>query len=640
MHLFYLVEYQYNLAKKEIESLKKQMTKCESLNPQFPPITIKPNDYEPNIFKAVEGNKLDSIRWLIEQENVNVNITNANEETPLNITSQYGHLKIVQYLCQKGADPNIPSNKATNGYYPTLWASVYGHNDIIKYLVEEAHADIHAKRADGFNLLHNACHFENLSLLKYLCENGCNKETKSLSGLTPLYYACSDGYYEIVKYLCENGANKNVTNKKGKTLIHCVLSRNKFQKLKYLVEEQKMDINVPDRLHKTPIICGHNKGFGVVEKNIYMNDTCLNENDFILTLISVHDESVRRKIEKFCSDALVPVISGTSYNQLFNPKASHIIRAVMAYGFKRARLRYAYMILEGKDLSTGIYDSSRREKMFDQLRTKLDIVLNLSNWHDFMKCLITAGYVSSNLIAADNAIVYTYVMYLIGLIDFKLDRLELRKLIALWFYMSTVTMRYSISTESTVQSDLNDIEKLASSDDFRNYIMQRIEETFTDDFFAIQLPANMETSASISPSWNAYCAAQNILGTDAMFSSVPLKILFSPGSSGNKSSVDKHHLFPRAYLPTIGHTTRQEINQIANFAYIEWPQNIAISDEAPSAYWPQITSSMSPDAIRKICDENALPEGWESMDYPEFLNARRHLMAEIVKRGYMALLTL
>ena len=366
----------------------------------------------------------------------------------------------------------------------------------------------------------------------------------------------------------------------------------------------------------------------------------LNENDFILTLISVHDESVRRKIEKFCSDALIPVKSGTSYNQLFSPKASHIIRAVMAYGFKRARLRYAYMVLEGKDLSTGLYDSTRREKMFDQLRSKLDIVLNLSNWHDFMKCLITAGYVSSSLIAADNAIVYTYVMYLIGLCDFKLDRIELRKLIALWFYMSTVTMRYSISTESTVQSDLNDIEKLTTAAEFRNYIMQRIEETFTDDFFAIQLPVNMETSASISPSWNAYCAAQNILGTEAMFSSVPLKILLSPGSGGNKSSVDKHHLFPRAYLPTIGYTSRQDINQIANFAYIEWPQNIAISDDAPSVYWPQITSLRSSDAIRKICDKNALPGGWENMDYPEFLNARRHLMAEIVKRGYMALLAL
>lgn len=366
----------------------------------------------------------------------------------------------------------------------------------------------------------------------------------------------------------------------------------------------------------------------------------LNENDFILTLISVHDESVRRKIEKFCSDALIPVKSGTSYNQLFSPKASHIIRAVMAYGFKRARLRYAYMVLEGKDLSTGLYDSTRRENMFDQLRSKLDIVLNLSNWHDFMKCLITSGYVSSSLIAADNAIIYTYVMYLIGLCDFKLDRIELRKLIALWFYMSTVTMRYSVSTESTVQSDLNDIEKLTTATEFRNYIMQRIEETFTDDFFAIQLPSDMETSASISPSWNAYCAAQNILGTDAMFSSVPLKTLFSPGSGGNKSSVDKHHLFPRAYLPTIGHTSRQEINQIANFAYIEWPQNIAISDDAPSVYWSKITSSMNTAAIRRICDENALPEGWEYMDYPGFLTARRQLMAKIVKSGYMALLAL
>ncbi len=366
----------------------------------------------------------------------------------------------------------------------------------------------------------------------------------------------------------------------------------------------------------------------------------LNENDFILTLISVHDESVRRKIEKFCSDALIPVASGTSYNQLFTPKASHIIRAVMAYGFKRARLRYAYMVLEGKDLSTGLYDSSLRDKMFDQLRVKLDIVLNLSNWHDFMNCLISAGYVSSKLIAADNAIVYTYVMYLIGLCDFKLDRIELRKLIALWFYMSAVTMRYSISTESTVQSDLNDIGKLTTADEFRSYIMQRIEETFTDDFFAIQLPVNMETSAAISPSWNAYCAAQNILGTDAMFSSVPLKILFSPGSGGSKSSIEKHHLFPRAYLPTIGYSSQQEINQIANFAFIEWPRNIAISDEAPSVYWLQIISSMSTDVIRKLCDENALPEGWESMDYPEFLDARRHLMADIVKRGYKALLVL
>ena len=90
-------------------------------------------------------------------------------------------------------------------------------------------------------------------------------------------------------------------------------------------------------------------------KRVNSGGATLNENDFVLTLISVHDEAERRKIEKFCYDATIPVKGGTSYNQIFKPKPAHLIRAVMAYGFKRARLRYAYMILRGKDLDTGKY---------------------------------------------------------------------------------------------------------------------------------------------------------------------------------------------------------------------------------------------------------------------------------------------
>ena len=363
----------------------------------------------------------------------------------------------------------------------------------------------------------------------------------------------------------------------------------------------------------------------------------LNENDFILTLISVHDEPLRRRVEKFCSDALVPVASGTSYNQLFEPKPSHIIRTVMAYGFRRARLRYAYMVLEGKDLKTRTYDSSRRDEMFATLRDKLDVVLNLNNWHDFINCLISAGYVSSKLIAAENAIIYTYVMYLIGLYDYGMNRTELRKIIARWFYMASVTMRYSISTETTVQADLNDLDRISNAQEFKEYLERRINETFTDDYFAISLPTEMETSAAISPAWNAFCAAQNILKTNAMFSSIPMFSLFSPGSGGIRSSIEKHHLFPKAYLSKIGITKKQEINQIANFAFIEWPSNMAISDDAPSSYWPEMIYSMSTEAIKKMCDDNAMPEGWESMSYPDFLDKRRHLMAMIVKKGYEAL---
>ncbi len=155
----------------------------------------------------------------------------------------------------------------------------------------------------------------------------------------------------------------------------------------------------------------------------------LNENDFILTLISIHDETERRRIERFCYEATIPVSGGTSYNLLFNPKPSHIIRAVMAYGFKRARLRYAYMLLRGRDMKTETYSAGLRDKMFARLKNRLDDVPDLNNWHEFIHCVMSAGYFSRSLIASENALVYTYVMYLIGKYDFGIDAAALRKLV-------------------------------------------------------------------------------------------------------------------------------------------------------------------------------------------------------------------
>ena len=48
--------------------------------------------------------------------------------------------------------------------------------------------------------------------------------------------------------------------------------------------------------------------------------TNLTETDFILTLLSVVDDSLRNKIEEFCIDAIKPSYRGTSYNQLFTPQ--------------------------------------------------------------------------------------------------------------------------------------------------------------------------------------------------------------------------------------------------------------------------------------------------------------------------------
>ena len=46
---------------------------------------------------------------------------------------------------------------------------------------------------------------------------------------------------------------------------------------------------------------------------------------------------------------------------------------------------------------------------------------------------------------------------------------------------------------------------------------------------------------------------------------------------------------------------------------------------------------MGEEGYRLACEQNALPENFEQLSYPEFLGKRRVLMAEIVKKAYKEL---
>ena len=82
----------------------------------------------------------------------------------------------------------------------------------------------------------------------------------------------------------------------------------------------------------------------------------------------------------------------------------------------------------------------------------------------------------------------------------------------------------------------------------------------------------------------------------------------------------------------------KDTNQIANYAYIEWPDNIEISYDSPKDYFPKMISLFVPkDRIRELKLIHALPDEWYKLDYKEFLNQRRKLMAIVIKNGYETL---
>lgn len=364
----------------------------------------------------------------------------------------------------------------------------------------------------------------------------------------------------------------------------------------------------------------------------------LNQADFILTLMSVFWDEGRSDLEKFCRAARQPSTTTASpFNHFIEPDPDQLLRVSVGLGFRRARLQHVYSILRGKDLETGIFSDERRVQQFEVLKQSQAYTLNLQNWHDFLKVLVRAGFRSSGMITSQIALLYCYVMCLIGKRDYQVNAFELRNATARWFFMTTLTGRYTGSPESVMEEDLARLRNIKDAVGFVETLDRIVQDTLTEDFWNITLPNELATSAARSPSLFAYYAALNLLGARVLFSEIKVSELLDPSLRAKKSALERHHLFPAGYLKTIGVTDNKEINQIANFALVEWSDNINISDVSPAEYFPRYAARFSKKDLEQMCYWHALPEEWEKMDYAIFLIERRRLMAKIIRDGFARL---
>lgn len=160
---------------------------------------------------------------------------------------------------------------------------------------------------------------------------------------------------------------------------------------------------------------------------------------------------------------------------------------------------------------------------------------------------------------------------------------------------------------------------------------------FTDDYFKYNLINDLMTSSTMSPVWRGYVASLNVLNYPMLFSITPISKYFIVGASGTKSSIDIHHIFPKNYLAKIGIEDDRDRNQIANYTFLDYTTNIDISDNPPSSYVGSYRTRLGEDGYRIACQQNALPENFESMNYYVFLEERRKLMAGLIKKAYTKL---
>jgi hypothetical protein len=373
--------------------------------------------------------------------------------------------------------------------------------------------------------------------------------------------------------------------------------------------------------------------------------TPLNQADFILTLMSVFWDEGRTQLENFCRACRQPSVGGAApFNHFIQPAPEQMLRIMVALGFRRARLEFVYSLLRGKDLETGEFSEEQRIKQFSMLENAQKFGLNLLNWNEFFKALLMAGYKADWMITSKIGLLYAYSMFLIGKNDFGLDFPTLRDAIARWFFMTALTARYSSSPESTMEQDLGRLRGIRDSQGFLENLDQLVDNTLTEDFWNISLPNSLATSAASSPSLNAYYAALNLLDARVLFSRTKVVDLMDPALKPPKAALERHHLFPRDYLKNrLGITEIRDQNQIANLALVEWFDNLDISNSPPLEYFPDFIEKaknkrwLSEVDLQNMYYWHALPEGWTSMPYEEFLVARRQAMAKVIRAGFETL---
>lgn len=364
--------------------------------------------------------------------------------------------------------------------------------------------------------------------------------------------------------------------------------------------------------------------------------TKLTEKNFIETLLAVFDNEVHDKIGAFCAKSRIPA-ERTSYNHIIAVDPSHLIRIAVGVAFRRARLKYAYMLLRGKDLKSGVTSTKTREDNLAKFKDGLALATDLNNWHAFLNLFSRAGYLKGSIVASTNAVVFSYVLYLIGRYSYKVPPMKLNQVITKWIFMATITLFYTGSTESEVEKQFADLRDVKDAEGFVSYLESVIETRFTDDYFVYTLPSSLEGSSANSPAWFGYVASLIVLGTPMLFSTAPLSQHFAVGSSGDKSSIDRHHIFPKNYLTKIGYDNDRDRNQIANFTYLDYNTNIDIGDKAPAEYVGEYRQKLGEEGYALTCKQNALPLGFEEMEYQDFLRQRRLLMAETVRAAYRKL---
>lgn len=391
----------------------------------------------------------------------------------------------------------------------------------------------------------------------------------------------------------------------------------------------------------------------------------LSQADFAMSKIAVNEtyggNLLRKAIDYFCHLAVAPdflktiekndkAFAASEFlpamrwlkdvnDDIYDPTYTDMLRVAFTSEFGRGKLQDLVALLSGRNFETKQYEEAIAEESFGKLKKGILAFINKTHFERLTMILRSAGFVTRDLIGGHNAVNFAYIIYLRGRAE-GLPAADLEQLVRRWYVMSILRGRYAGNPETAFDFDIRQVEARGLA----SYVSAVIENELPDSFWTGILPQLMDTSASSSPYFLCYQAAQVKLG-DKGFLSRDITVL-----DLLMNRTDVHHIYPKNYLKEQG-LSRGRYNQIANFVLAQSEINIAIGDKPPKQYFEELAEQVNggkkkyggitdKDELRANLVANCIPasmlEG-EIPDYDAFLEERRKLMALKIKRWFEVL---
>jgi ankyrin repeat protein len=195
-----------------------------------------------------------------------VNSQDTNGQTPLKLAVAYGHEEIVKLLVERD-DVDVNSRDEL-GYSPLTYAAGAGHKTMVQLLLKRNDIEVNLDCGMGWTPLSWAAKNGQEAVVKLLVNrDDIEIDSKDSAGRTPLSKAAEDGREVIVELLVErDDVDADSKDSAGRTPLFWAAKNGHKEVVKLLVEREDVDADSKDIDGQTPLFWAAQNGHKEVVK--------------------------------------------------------------------------------------------------------------------------------------------------------------------------------------------------------------------------------------------------------------------------------------------------------------------------------------------------------------------------------------